>query len=123
MASSCLINVIAVVEDRGDSRVVEGRRVLGLRRKPRPEARVVGDLWTQQLDGDVAAQRRIGATPDLPHATTGDPAHQDVATVSDAGHRLITASMTERAIGPARPLPLISPRSTPVCSTMTATAT
>ena len=113
---------LAVVEDGGDVGVLQPGRVAGLGGEALPEVLVAGVLVLEHLHRDLAVQHGVVGGPHLAHAAGGDHPLLVVAR-SLLAHRNTTASMTERAIGAASPLPEIASRATPASSTTTATAT
>src|SRR5262245_24094780 len=117
--------LLAVVEERGNSRMADQRRGARLRPEPAEEAGVAGQLGAQHLGRDPAVEQLVGGAPYLAHAATRDEVGQPIAVaeqqVGCRCHRRY-ASMTDFAIGAASRPPLMSEGSSRPDSTTTATA-
>ncbi len=75
--------VLAVVEDPGDPRVRQRRRVPRLGPEPRPELLVVGVDAGHHLDRDRPAEEPVVTAPDLTHPAGSDPLDQRVTVVEN----------------------------------------
>ena len=119
--------LFAVVEDVGDSLVVDERGMPSLGAEALQKSGVTEVLVFQDLDGDGAPDDQVGRLPDLTHPADGDPRRQLVPTTEGeaacGSHLLSTASMTFFAIGAATVFPKPDCPIPPPFSTTTATAT
>ena len=85
---------LAVVIDLGDVRVRERAGLLGLGPEPGQAVRLAGVLRVQQFDRDGAAQREVGATPHLAHATGRYACIEPVSPVQHLSRLSHTAAAT-----------------------------
>ena len=58
--------------DAGDVWMIQGRERLGLALEPRQALEISRECVGKDLDGDVAAERRVGGSVHLPHAPFAD---------------------------------------------------
>jgi hypothetical protein len=91
-----LVVDLAVVEDRGDVRVVQERGVLGLGAEPGDERGVTGELAAQHLHGDRAVQEHVLGPPHPAHAAAGEHLEQLVPVGEQALPHLHAASSRRR---------------------------
>ena len=73
----------ALVVDRDDRRMIEGRRVLGFASEPLVEGLVPGKLGPHDLDGHVTTEDRVTAPVDFRHAAVSEGVAEFVASGED----------------------------------------
>ena len=90
--------------DRGDVRMVERRQRLGLALEPCEAFGISGERVRQDLDRDLAAERGVGAPPDLPHPALADLGRDVVNAEPGAGGERHTGAVYEHVGGRTRPI-------------------
>jgi hypothetical protein len=73
--------------DGGDPRVVERGEDLRLALEPGHPLRIAGQRGREDLDRDLAVERRIPGSPDFAHATSTQAAQDQVGPQHLADHR------------------------------------
>ena len=77
-------------------RMIEGRQQSRLSLEPCEPLRIGGEIPWQDLDRDVAAQRRIRRTINLPHSSFADRRMDFVDAKTGAGTRVKCVDYTEK---------------------------
>ena len=91
--------------DRDDVRMIEGRGGLGFAKETVLPLRVVGVLWREHLERDLALKDGVASFPHLPHAALAQLRGNDVLTQRAADHDLSSVGVVLRAPRLYRSLP------------------
>ena len=82
-----VVTVLSVVEDAGDARMRQRCRVSGLSAEALQKDAGVDEVVAKDLDGNLAAQHRVGRRPHLAHATDRNARRQGIPLTHHPRHR------------------------------------